>query len=134
LEASLIAVEEGQRTVCACQGFKSDREPVVFGDLVIFLFEGVGLGVHFVLEEAGFDTAVTCETPVGSGELMNQIGFRFVLGEEMVEVSAEVGLVLVFGFIVEDDGAGGEAVLDGVLGGGAGGFGGGWIDGAVSLD
>ena len=64
LEASLIAVEEGQRTVCACQRFKSNREPVVFGDLVIFLFEGVGLGIHFVLEEAGFDADIAGQAPV----------------------------------------------------------------------
>ena len=60
---------------------------------------------------------------------MNQVGFRFALGMEMIEVGAQVGLVLLFGFIVEDDGAGCEAVLDGVLGGGAFGFGGGGVEG-----
>ena len=60
------------------------------------------------------------------GELVDEVGFGFGLGTEVVEVLAEVGLVVGFGFVFEEDGAGGEAVGEGVAGGdlfAGGGFG-----------
>jgi len=68
-----------------------------------------------LIEESGLNGGITDETPVGGGELVNQVGLRLALRAEMVEVGAEVGLVVFFGFVLEDDGAGGESVDDGVL-------------------
>jgi len=69
-------------------------------------------------EEPGFDAGVAGETPMGGGELMNQIGFGLGLGAEVIERLAELSLILVGGFVEEDDGAGGESVNQGVAGGG----------------
>jgi hypothetical protein len=46
--------------------------------------------------------------------LVDQVGFGFALGAEMVEVVAEVGLVLFFGLVLEDNDVGREPVLNGV--------------------
>ena len=80
--------------------------------------------VHFLLEQGGFDGGITGETPVRGGELVDQVGFGLALGAEMVEVVAEVGLVLFFGLVLEDDDAGGESVGEGVTGRGELAFGG----------
>ena len=87
-------------------------------DDFVFGFEPVGLVVHFLLEEAGFDGGITGQTPLCGGELMYQVDFGLALGAEMVEVRAEFGLVVGFGLVLEDDGAGGESMGGGVAGGG----------------
>ncbi len=48
---------------------------------------------------------------------MNQIRFRFSLRLEVGEVLIDLGLVLVLGFVSEDDGLGRESMGDGVAGG-----------------
>jgi hypothetical protein len=71
-----------------------------------------------MFEESGFDARVARDTPMGGGELMDEIGFGLGLWAEVVEVIAELGLVFIGGFIEEDDGACGESVSEGVEGGG----------------
>jgi hypothetical protein len=51
---------------------------------------------------------------VRGGQLVDQVGFGLALGTEMAEVVAEVGLVLVFGLVLEDNYAGRKPVLNGV--------------------
>ena len=55
---------------------------------------------------------------MGGGELMDEVGFRFGLRAEVVEIVVELGLVLVSGFIEQNDGAGGKSVSQGVERGG----------------
>jgi len=118
LQASLIAVEETERTVRAGQGLEGDGETVGVGNVLVFFIDPGGLVVHFLLEQGGFDGGVAGQPPVGGGDLMHEVGFGFALRAEMVEVGAEVGLVIGFGLGVEDDGAGGESVGERVAGGG----------------
>ncbi len=47
---------------------------------------------------------------------MHQVGFGLALGKEMVEVSAELGFILGFGFVLKDDSASGEPMGEGVAG------------------
>jgi hypothetical protein len=131
MEARLIAVEECKRAVGARESIEGDGDAVIVGDVIVIAAEAFFLILHAVFEEAGFHARVARDTPVGGGELMDEIGFGLGLWAEVVEIIAELSLVLVGGFIEEDDGAGGESVSEGVeggwlacVGGGAAGFGG----------
>jgi hypothetical protein len=55
-------------------------------------------------------------------ELQDQISFRSVGGSEVLEVIVELGLVLFLGLVGQNDGFGGNAMLDGVERGGAAAF------------
>jgi hypothetical protein len=127
MEARLIAVEERERAVCAGECVEGDGQAVVLGKVLEVFAEALFLIVHAVFEESGFDAGVAHDTPMGGGELMDEIGFGFSLRAEVVEIIAELGLVFVGGFIEKDDSIGGESVSEGVKGGlfgGAAGFGG----------
>jgi hypothetical protein len=132
MEPRLIAIEQRERTVAAGERIECNGEAVILGHVVIVAAEALFLILHAVFEESGFDARVARDAPMGGGELMDEIGLRFGLGAEVVEVIAELSLVFVGGFVEEDDGAGGESVSDGVeggglfasVGGGASGFGG----------
>jgi hypothetical protein len=71
-----------------------------------------------VIEQAGFYTHIAGQTPVAGRELMDEIGFGFSLRAKVIEIVVERGLVFQFGFVLEDDGAGRESMLDGVEGDG----------------
>ena len=93
MEAGLIAVEQREGTAGAGEGFKGDGEAVAFVEgfkfvISVFLLEPVGLVVHFLLEEGGFDRDVTGQAPLCGRELVHQVGFGLALGKEMVEVGA----------------------------------------------
>jgi hypothetical protein len=118
LEAGLIAIEEGERTAVAHESFEGDGEAVMFGQPFEAFTEALFLIEHALLEEPGFDAGVAGETPTGGGELMDEIGLGLGVGAEVIEIAAELGLILVGGFIEEDDGAGGESVDQGIAGGG----------------
>ena len=118
IEPRLIAVEQRERSVGAGERVEGDGEAVIFGHVVVIAAEALFLILHAMFEESGFDARVARDTPVGGGELMDEIDFGFGLRAEVVEIIAELGLVLVGGFIEEDDGAGGESVSEGVEGGG----------------
>jgi hypothetical protein len=118
VEARLIAIEERERSVVACQPIERDSEAVVLGQPFEVFTEALFLILHAVLEEPGFNSGVAGDTPMGGGELMDEIGFGLVLGSEVIEIVAELSLILVAGLIEEDDGAGGESVNEGVAGGG----------------
>jgi hypothetical protein len=100
-----------------CASVEGDWEAVILGDVIVIAAEALFLIVHAVLEQSGFDTGVTRDTPVGGGELMDEIGFGFGLRAKVVEIIVELGLVLVGEFIEEHDGLGGESVSEGVEGG-----------------
>ena len=123
----MIAVEQRKRAVGAGKGVEGDGEAVIVGDFIVVAAQPLFLFLHAVFEESGFDAGVARETPMGGGELMDEIGFGFGLREEVVQIIAELGLVLIGGFVEEDDRLGGESVNEGVEGGflrGASGFGG----------
>src|SRR5208337_2934381 len=98
----------------------------VMGGQIGVIVEALLLTLHALFEESGFDAGVARDTPMGGGELMDEIGFGLGLGAEVVEIFVELGLVFAGGFAGKDDGAGGESVSDGIEGGGllAGGGGG----------
>jgi hypothetical protein len=87
-------------------------------DVRFTLFEALGLIVHLVIEQAGFDSGIAGQTPVAGRELMDEIRFGFSLRAKVIEIVVERGLVFQLGFVLEDDGTGGESVLDGVEGDG----------------
>ena len=117
IEARLITVEQREEAMGAGERVEGDGQAVILGNVIIIAAEALFLIVHAVLEESGFDTGVTSDTPMGSGELMDEIDFGFGLRAEVVEIIVELGLVLVGGFIEEHDGLGGESVSEGVEGG-----------------
>ena len=131
MEPRLITIEQRKRAVAAGESVEGNGEAVIVGHVGIIATEALFLILHAVFEKSGFDARVARDTPVGGGELMDEIGFGLGLWAEVVEIIAELSLVLVGGFIEEDDGAGGESVSEGVeggwlacVGGGAAGFGG----------
>ncbi len=78
----------------------------------------LGLLVHFVVEEGGFDAGVAGEAPTGGGDLMDEMQFGWALRAEVVDVVLQLGLVFFRGFVLEEDGLGGESMFDGVEGDG----------------
>ena len=133
----MIAVEQRERAVGAGERVERDGEAVILGKVLEVLAEALLLSVHAVFEEPRFDARVARDTPVGGGELMDEIEFGLGLRAEVVEIIAELGLVFVGGFIEEDDGGCRESVGEGVEGGllrraaGLGGVGAGGFDFAV---
>jgi hypothetical protein len=99
MEARLIAVEECKRAVGAGESIEGDGEAVIVGDVIVIAAEALFLILHAVFEEAGFDTGVARDTPMGGGELMYEIGLGLGLRAEVIEVIAELSLILVGGFI-----------------------------------
>ena len=81
-----------------------------------FVAVAVFLVNHALFEKAGFDAGIACDTPVGGGELMNEIVLGLGLRAEVVQIIAEMDFELVGGFIKEDDRAGGEAMGESVHG------------------
>ena len=84
-----------------------------------------GLGVVFpggmagagadVGDEAGLDAAETAQTPLGVGDLSDELEFEGVLGEDVLFELLELAVVL-GGVLVGHDGvAGEEAVFEAVL-------------------
>ena len=114
----MIAIEERERTVVARQRVEGCGEAVMLGQPFEVFTEALFLISHALLEEPGFDAGVAGNAPTGGGELMDEIGFGLGLGAEVIEIVAKLGLILVCGFVEEDDGAGGESVKQGVAGGG----------------
>jgi len=114
MEPRLIAIEEGERAVGAGERVEGDFEAVILGHVFVIFTEVLFLVLHAVFEKSGFDARVARETPMGGGELMDEIGFGFGLRTEVVEIIAELGLVFVGGFVEQNYGAGGESVSESV--------------------
>ena len=117
MESRLISIEERERAIGAGESFEGHSEAMVGGEIGVVV-EALLLMLHALFEEAGFDGSVAGDAPMGGGELMDEIGLGLGLGEEMVEIFAELGFVFAGGFAGEDDGAGGESVGEGVESGG----------------
>jgi len=118
MEARLVAIEQRKRGAGHGERIERNGEAVSVGHVIVILIEALFLRVHAVLEESRFDSGVATETPMGGGELMDEIGFGFSLRREMIQVGAELGLVFVGGFVEQDDGLRGEPMSDGVESGG----------------
>ncbi len=89
-------------------------EAVGVVDFGKFAVDGFGLAERLDFEDARFDGAEAAQTPAGGGHGFDEFLFDGVGGLKAVEegIEEEVEFGLRFGF--EDDGAGGEAVAEGV--------------------
>src|SRR5258708_1340848 len=67
-----------------------------------------------LLFKAGLNARVAVETPSRGCELPNETFFRHVLRAEVIEVAQELNFVFLLGFVLENDGLGGESMGDGV--------------------
>ncbi len=117
MKPSLVAIEQRERTVGAGDCVERHGDAVMFGDAIEIFTEALLLILHALFQESRFDARVARDPPMGGGELMDEIGFGLGLRAEVIQVVAELDLVFVGGLIVEDDGAGGESVGEGVEGG-----------------
>jgi len=80
-------------------------------------------GFHFVAKESGFYVGEPAQAPAGGDHGFDQFDFEGAGGDEFIEVGVEEALEVGGGFVVEDDGDGGEgggadgeSVAKGVLG------------------
>ena len=78
-----------------------------------------GLLTLFIVEADGFEGPVAEESPAIDGEVVDQVEFPLVLGQEFPDVGVFEGQETVGGFAEEEDGLGEEAVFDGIAGGDA---------------
>jgi hypothetical protein len=130
VEAGLVAVEERERGIGAGEGFEGERETVDILEVGEDAVDAALVEDDLVFEQGGFDGGVADDAPVGGGELADEVEFGFAFGLEVGEVVVEFGFVLFGGLVREDDGSGGESVLEGIergggfagVGFGAGGF------------
>jgi hypothetical protein len=107
LEAGFVPVERNQR---AGIGQPSKSEPKT-GWLVDFL-EGccdvAFLGVHFEIQETGFDRQ-EAQAPLGGDEFLDQPELDFTVGVKYRDIGVKELLIVFPGFVGEDDAFGGEA-------------------------
>ncbi len=119
MEASLVAVQKGERRAGSGQGFKGQGQSNGFSVIGPLSVNKLALGLHFGVKDSGLDRGIAGHAPVCGGELADEIHFGFVGGFEMLDVLAEFGFELLFGLVGEHDGLGRQAMFEGVEGGGA---------------
>ncbi len=120
----LVTAEQIQSAGIVTQGAEGKRGTGWFVYGFVLLIDGVSLFRHFEVEERCLDGPDALHAPAGGDQLLDETGLDFALRVELREIRFEQLLEVGFGFIGEDDGAAGEAVLDGVLRGAGTAFGG----------
>jgi hypothetical protein len=118
VEASLVAVEQRKRRALFGKRFKGEGQSYAFVDVFPLFVNIFAALFHLDVEETGLDGGISGQAPMRRGELQDQISFRFVGGSEVLEVVVKLGLVLFLGFVGQNDGFRGNAMLDGVERGG----------------
>ena len=114
VQASLVTVEEGEGRVSARQRFKGQGDSAAIVDIVPSLVDIFAALFHLDFQQTGFNGAVAAEAPVCGGKLPDEIRLGFVGGSEVVEVSLELGFVLFFRLVGQNDGFSGKAVFHGI--------------------
>ena len=72
-----------------------------------------------MVETDGFEGPIAEESPAIDGEVVDQVEFPLVLGQEFPDVGVFEGQKTVGGFAQEEDGSGEEAMFDSIAGGDA---------------
>ncbi len=70
-----------------------------------------------VVHEGGFDDVEAAQLPLADGHFFDGLVLDVAIGLELGDVLVEEGLEFLGVFVVEDDGAGEQAMADGVAGG-----------------
>lgn len=117
LKGGLLAADEIEGMGVA--GFLGHGEGEAGGlvDAGVFRVDGLGLAVHFVVEEGGFDAPEAAHAPPGGDQFFELEELVVVGGRKMFEVGGEEGVEAVLGLVGEDERGSGEArvVRDAVL-------------------
>ena len=114
VQASLVTVEEGEGRVSARQRLKGQGDSAAIVDIVPSLVDIFAALFHLDFQQAGFNGGVAAEAPVCGGKLPDKILLGLVGGSEVVEVSLELGFVLFFRLVGQNDGFGSKAVFHGI--------------------
>ena len=110
--AGLHAVEDIERAAVG-ETFEGVGEGLIGGERVVGALLDVIDGCG---EELGFDAGDPVEAPLGGDHFMDEVEFDGAVGVELEDVGVEEGVELGRVLGGEDDGLGGEPVLEGVLG------------------
>lgn len=114
VQPGLVAIEEGEGRMLSSQGFEGERQAGALLDLVPVSGDAVALSFDFQTEEAGLNVGEAGDSPVGRGELANQVGFGLAGRSEVAEVFLQLSFVFRFGLAGQDHGFGREPMLYGV--------------------
>jgi len=126
LDAALVTAQRAESVPTLALAVEDAGEALIEGQVDVVPVYASPFIDQAHLEEAGFQGAQAGKAPGGHGDLLDQDGFDGPDGLEVIKEGLE-SLVEEGGVLAGDDGeAGGEAVLEGIEGGGGfalGGFG-----------